>query len=404
MPKFGTSPSTWISTPVIFMLLASFGFLARLYISTLGHNYDLESYVIVSDLVAGGQNVYAGTPRYNYGPVWFLILGALRHLRDALGFQDLQGLHLLVACFLSFVDLVIAMILRTRYGLFAAVFFLLNPVSLLITGYHSQFDNLAVLFALISWIMLERARANDSLAFLMGSSFVMGLSLVTKHIMLFFPLWILLGESFIPIRRRVAWVGLAYSIFFLSFVPWAVDPVGLTGIVDHVFRYRSFFGNGLLPSLWGGLASIAGISWDFATIADTPIPMATFFLMMIGTGALVARFDPKHLFPWYLVAMLAWTPSIADQYLAIPLVAVAIMTGRWPVWVYLTSATVILIGSIDNIGALPALFPVTVKVHVVRERYAFVVAWLLILLVNAVREWIATAKVAKQSFKDVVPG
>ncbi len=43
-------------------------------VSSLGHTYDFDSYRLVANAITYGKNVYAWTPRYNYGPVWFNLL------------------------------------------------------------------------------------------------------------------------------------------------------------------------------------------------------------------------------------------------------------------------------------------------------------------------------------------
>src|SRR5438067_1863227 len=64
-------------TRLLFAAAFVAGVAARLMLPRLGFNFDAVSYRIVGDIVTSGGNVYAETQRYNYGPVWFLILGAL---------------------------------------------------------------------------------------------------------------------------------------------------------------------------------------------------------------------------------------------------------------------------------------------------------------------------------------
>ncbi len=59
----------------IFCLALLAGITLRFVIMTLGHNFDFDSYCIVGELAASGKNIYANTGRYNYGPVWFTLLG-----------------------------------------------------------------------------------------------------------------------------------------------------------------------------------------------------------------------------------------------------------------------------------------------------------------------------------------
>ncbi|MBQ6111682.1 MAG: hypothetical protein IJL01_04735, partial [Synergistaceae bacterium] len=61
----------------IFWISVLAGITLRFVLMTLGHNFDFESYCIVGKLAAHGKNIYANTGRYNYGPVWFTLLGIL---------------------------------------------------------------------------------------------------------------------------------------------------------------------------------------------------------------------------------------------------------------------------------------------------------------------------------------
>lgn len=65
------------------MLLAGamvFSVLAKIGLASVGHNWDLESYALVSNLVQHGLSVYANTDRYNYGPIWAWAVAGFGHL------------------------------------------------------------------------------------------------------------------------------------------------------------------------------------------------------------------------------------------------------------------------------------------------------------------------------------
>ncbi len=155
------------------------GLAARLAVSLRGHTYDVDSYFIVAGILRHGGNVYLETKRYNYGPIWFYLI----HLLDWLAGGRENILRCLIAGFLSLVDFGIFLVLLRRVGKLAASLFFLNPVSILITGYQSQFDNLVILMGL--WAI-----------HLFGDDFdqpvnrrkfygllVLGLSLMTKHLL-----------------------------------------------------------------------------------------------------------------------------------------------------------------------------------------------------------------------------
>jgi hypothetical protein len=103
----------------LFFVVIIVGIAARLLVATSGHNFDMNSWQIVANIVDRGANVYASTVRYNYGPVWFQILHGLNLLAG----HNPDVLRYLVAGFLSLVDVGIFCILWRKFGKVAACLF-----------------------------------------------------------------------------------------------------------------------------------------------------------------------------------------------------------------------------------------------------------------------------------------
>jgi hypothetical protein len=299
------------SLPGMFWLAIVLGTVARVAVATFGHNFDIESYRIVADIVAAGDNVYAGTPRYNYGPIWFHVLGALDAMPSA-GAVPLIALRWKVTVFLTLVDVGIAWVLGSRFGAPTAILFFLNPVSVLITGYHGQFDNLAILVGLLGVLAMER-RSRGPRWMWLGLAMI-GASLATKHLLFAFPVWLAVRERSWRAKLKVMMV--PYGLFALGFVPYLRD--GWPGIVDHVVLYRSFenapFWLGLMP------AALVGIYH----------PMALFFGTLLLLGLVWRRTGVLESFLLYLVAVVVFSSAITNQYLAIPMTTIAV----WPSWPY----------------------------------------------------------------------
>ncbi|MCJ7728442.1 MAG: hypothetical protein MUO27_00945, partial [Sedimentisphaerales bacterium] len=122
-------------------------------------NFDMQSYETVADIVSHGGNVYAITPRYNYSPVWFMILWVLKQIH-----LSLPGVpfHFVVKSFLCGIDLLTLGVLLLIAGIRklpavrTVIFFYLSPISFLMTGYHGHFENLAMLMVLIGIFMYFR--------------------------------------------------------------------------------------------------------------------------------------------------------------------------------------------------------------------------------------------------------
>jgi len=322
-------------------LVLALGIVARLACSFAGHNFDAESYRIVADILARGSNVYAETARYNYGPPWFLILRGL-DLLPGFGLAPLEALHLKVAALLTGVDVAICLLLRRQFGARAAALFFLNPVSILITGFHGQFDNLAVLVALVAVeVMGDAAEGPERRIgrWLAGLALV-GLSLSVKHLLFLFPAWLALKE---PNWRRKLVAGLLpVAVFALSFVPWLGQ--GWAGILDHVIGYRSFAN----APVWQVLLPQVLFGWLPLTL---PFVVA---LALLGV-ALRGRGRGESLLA-YLVALVVFAPAIANQYLAIPIAAMAVWWNR-PFRLYTAVATGFILVQADGLGLARLIDP-----------------------------------------------
>jgi hypothetical protein len=326
---------------------------ARLWLATVGFNFDMESWWIVSEIGRHGGNVYAVTSRYNYGPLWAVVLTEIHTRLHSWGWVDIQALHLAVASVLTLVDVAIALTLMRVRDATAAVLFLLSPIAMLISGYHSQFDNCAVLLALWAWRSLPPA-SRSTLGGTALAGALLGLSLATKHVLLLLPLWIL-AERGRPLLHRLAFGSLAMVVFFAVFIPYVTTPEGWHGVLRHVFFYRGhdWAGNGLLAQLVGATPAL-------------PVFLAVVALY----GVFVMRAASADALWQYLLAMVAFSPTITNQYLAIPLVSVAVYRRSLALWAYVILGTAGLLGSPDNVGALPVMEPIAAWVQPVVLRAA----------------------------------
>jgi hypothetical protein len=216
----------------LFLAVMIAGISMRLLVATCGHNFDVDSYKIVANIVDRGGNVYAGTGRYNYGPVWFHILHAL----NVLAGQNPSVFRYLLAGFLSLVDAGIFSVLWRKFGKLAACWFFFNPISVIITGYHNQFDNLAVLLGLLAVLQMGDEFDQPIGRRKLLGLFVLGLSLATKHILFAFPFWLAVKQK--GILQKLGVILIPVFIFALSFVPYWHE--GKQGIIQNVFLFRSY--------------------------------------------------------------------------------------------------------------------------------------------------------------------
>jgi hypothetical protein len=318
---------------------------AKIVIAMLGSNWDVNSYCIVSNILEQGKSVYANTDRYNYGPIWAWLVAGLGRLAPC---GAGEGFHALVAAFLAAVDVMIGIIVARAYSWIAAMVFLLSPISFFISGYHSQFDNLAVLLSLLAWVVIRAGE--PKLPHLFGSSALLGVSLAVKHIMFLFPAWLLFWKPLGKLRYRVLYAGLAYSIFGASFLPWWSDPPSRAGILRNVFSYRSVYGDSLWGRLIGLFTPLDSFDAFFLRWLHVHSGLQMLWMgLMLAAGIVLATKDKRELFLFYLMALYASSPSVASQYMAIPMVAGAVYCGLWESWAFIGAGTGALLLSRANI-------------------------------------------------------
>jgi uncharacterized protein Usg len=286
--------SNWWLLPGVLIL----GLAARFFLVTFGHNYDLDSYTIVAEIVDRGGNVYAATPRYNYAPIWFNILHGLNQLAS----HDQNIFHYLVTGFLSLADVGIFYFLWRAFGKMAACFFFLNPISIIITGYHCQFDNLAILLGLLGVRVMgedfDRPMNKRKLTGLL----ILGLSLTAKHLLFAFPFWLAIKQK--GFWQKCIIVVVPTACFLFSFIPYWHE--GKSGIIHNVFLYQSipseYFYKYFVPM---------GIQFTSSSQA--------IWYLMLGLFAFIYRKkNAVESLLFYTAVLVAASPAMANQYLAIP--------------------------------------------------------------------------------------
>jgi hypothetical protein len=328
---------------LLFAVAALASIAAKVVLASRWSDFDLISYGTVASLVLHGKSVYANTEYYNYGPLWSFFLAGLRQISSLLPTMR-QDLHIMVAAFLAVVDVALAALLATKYRYDAGIFFLCCPVTVLLTGSYSQFDNFALLAGLAAWLLVREGDAGWRR--ILGSAGLLGLSIVIKHIFFLFPFWLLFWSKLGSLGKRLAYVVISCGIFAVSFLPWAADPASRLGIYQHVFHYRSRFFYSLLH--------LFAASPDFWSVSphETSALTLIWIAVLLAAGIKVGRGNTE-LFPMYLLAMFAVSPALNDYYFALPMLACAVFFPSWPVWALLSTAMIVLFGSPGGVFDFP---------------------------------------------------
>lgn len=306
-PRRRVRPSRSVVLWVVLVVLV--GVAARFAVSTLGYNYDFESYQIVARIMANGGNVYQETFRYNYGPAWFNVL----HLFQSLA-SNPEHFRLCIIGFLTLIDLAIAGLIVRRYSVLLGCIFFLNPISIIITGFHNQFDNLAIALALAAVMVYEDGATQKPARSTLWAAVLLGASLIVKHIFFLFPLWLFLHPG--PRRQRLVLLLLPYGLFLASFLPYVAH--GYAGIIKNVLAYVSSHNAPLLTALTAGHLSASAATY-------------LFMVVMLGAGMWFRRFSSLHLLVLYVCTLVVFSPAIANQYYVIPILFILVFPNFWSI-------------------------------------------------------------------------
>jgi hypothetical protein len=271
-------------------------------------SYDFVSWTIIAKIVDEGGNVYTETTRYNYGPVWFTLLHIIYKCATIFSNYQVQIFRYIIVGVLSLTDIGIFILLYKRYNLLVGCVFLFHPLSILVTGCHNQFDNLAIFLGLCAVVMFgENFNTPLNRRKLLGI-LLLGLSLLTKHILFLFPFWLALKQH--GVKRKIVIILIPTLIFLVGFFPyWST---GKHGIVHNVFQYTSFdnqiFYNLFIPTILQSMFSNKTIWFGLLIFSAFVFRTKTAFESLL----------------LYLCVLLIGSPAIAGQYLIIvvPLIAV----------------------------------------------------------------------------------
>ncbi|MET0619824.1 MAG: hypothetical protein ABW056_06070 [Thermoanaerobaculia bacterium] len=309
-------------------LLLAAGFLValavRLWLLAGFHgNYDTESYALVAEIARTGGDLYRDTTRYNYSPLWAGVCVAVEGAARTLGTSPIPvfGALLLLADLATAV-LVFVLARRRRSAeaaALAALLFFANPVSILVSSRHLQFDGLAILFLLAAILFSERARDVSAAA-------ALSVSLLIKHVTGLHPLLF---------RRRPGAKGLLpvvapYLVFAASLLPYARS---WRDILQNVVLYRGVTGNYGIEVM----VLIPGVP-DWA-----PVPI--FFAAVAVAIVRLSRVELVRASLLLFLVILVFAPGFGRQYCVWPIALGALFAGPG-FYLYSVVAGAFLVGAI----------------------------------------------------------
>lgn len=295
MTKYKTEFSLKPFYFLIFSVIVS-GILVRFLLIGRGHNYDFESYQIVA--AANRQGITAWqTNRYNYGPIWWYLLQLFDWIHTRIGI----GFRYQIVGILTLADLYIAFFIYKFRGPFFAVLFFINPISIIITGYHNQFDNLAIAIMCFAIFRMKAIRHTRLDLNQISIVLLLGVSLATKHVFVFFIVWLALKQK--TLLLRCTYLFGPVILFGLSFIPYISSS--WSSIKLNVIEYRSFNN----APLWRFFRIYSEDNKQFATLL--------FITLVVAIGFVLRKIELEYSLFIYCIVIVAFSPAIANQYLAI---------------------------------------------------------------------------------------
>jgi hypothetical protein len=324
----------WVIAGVVLL-----GTLIRLYLAFVPFgNYDMESYYIAAEAAARGENVYAVTYRYPYSPIWFWILGWLKKVQMTMPAIPLHGL---VRSWLTLFDLMILCVVLLiawveKVSLIrTSVFFFLNPVSFLLTGFHGQIENMTVFFLLVG-IYVSMRWGKDTI----GGKVILWLSssfaLFIKHNVAY-QLVVFVNYSIKRLWVRGVLFGVSAVGFLALFIPYWSEA---DSIVKRVFLFGGLPGE--YPAEYGlrSLFPFEGLKYLF-------LAGVFLFPFLMRSKDLVTRCLSGMLF------YLAFNYATGIQYFVLPIAFGALRPDKGFI-VYTILASLFILGSPVNVN-IPVL-------------------------------------------------
>lgn len=354
----------------------------------VGAGYDIESFLLVGRAILAGQEVYtsAAFGRHPYLPMQMYAIGAA-----------LYAARQTVVPFVVWVKLpailadvgITAVIFQTsrrqanpttfyRHGLLYA----LNPISLLVSAYHGQFDAVAVLLLLLSWYFYQFHQQNRS-------AIALGFAILNKTwpavflpiAFLRLPIW----HNKLVYALVAVGIPTAFTLFYI--VLFTADPVPmLTRALTHA-GVAGYWGHSAILAVAARFAGWLQPAYEGLVRIQRPL------LLLTGLAALwhTRNQDPLNALVTIILAEFAVSVGMGIQWL-LWVVPFAILSNdtRW-LRLYSLTGSLFLLGQLYGLHMYPWAFelfgPETGDLLI---RLASLPAWVTVVLWASRRLWLGT--------------
>jgi hypothetical protein len=282
-------------------------------------------------------NPYLAPRLYPYPPLWIWVEAGSEWLARATGasFAVVVKLPVLLA------DLGIVLLAcwanDSRSAQRAAWLFALQPVSILVTAFHGQFDPIMLFFVLLSLRFQQSGRSD-------ASALSLSAAIATKS----FPILLLPLFLVGPVPSRIRYVLLAIVPVLLLLAPYAVADI--TALARELLGYGGVadFGwigvwRGLRWLTTGALARSEATHWPASIPAAKLLFLAGYVVILWAIATRRLRWSLPQATLAVFLAFLTFYGAISAQYLLWPIPLGALVPGVWFA-LYSVAATAALVG------------------------------------------------------------
>lgn len=297
-------------------------------------NFDIGSYSLVARVLSEGRDVYTAAEtarRHPYLPLQLYWLFAADRIALILGLPYASIVRLLPALadaaiswwlFAAAWQQTSDRVLAWRSGLIYAF----NPITLLVTAYHGQFDSIPMLLLLVAWWLYARPVSGKRWLSVCASALVLGLAILNKSWpVLFLPLMLARLPRW---PERVVYAAIAGVVPLLGVGVYGLwidtDPAKVIataisynhgiGAGGYVYWIRLGYEAGLLPAgvftwffdygRWITLAALVTVFWSRAR----QLPLLAGLLMLLLTFFAFGHAFATQYLAW-LIPFAIWSRS-----------------------------------------------------------------------------------------------
>lgn len=326
------------------VLVIVLGLFFRLLLAKGSYNFDVAQFIQTGQVARTSLDIYANSQYYNYSPLWFLILGLLDRFYVVF---PLASFSFIERAFISLIDIATFFLLyriamqRRLLSLKTAALFFLNPITIIISGHHGQFDNIAIFFLLLAVYFAGKNKIKNKMkGKIIWSLLTVGL--IVKHIIAFQVLFffVLFAKKKIV---AISLFGLSIVVFLLTLLPFV--PASGGQIINRVFLY------GGVEGLYG-MTYFLGNIFSGSIFAGPGLYQVYKIIFLIGYLLFVMLIRPKDIARGILLSILfflTFTSGIGAQYFMLPIAFGVLFPTRW-FYLYTLAVTLFFLGSVDELN------------------------------------------------------